>query len=298
MQSFLILLTLFGLTAAIPRPQLTDIQGVENGPDPVMVMPSYDVVEEAGATNKPAIAPRSRLYRRDGNCAVQPAGNGPVSSPDTPAAFLSNSVYPAMAENATIPDGYSMVMQNGDGSLSASNYMGLKTLKSYDTLGCASLCDQATGCQAFNMYVERDPSMDPNVDSCPNPPSTTNFKCTLWGATVSAAQATNKGQWRDSFQIVIAASNAYNRATPPPAIACYNGPAALPGAINAPLNAQGQNTYLGYNFHPFSQSQGYDPSTCAVDCNAQTAYNRRHPAADGSYQTCVFFNAYVLSMNG
>ncbi|KAI4227046.1 MAG: hypothetical protein L6R36_002727 [Xanthoria steineri] len=298
MQSVLILLTLLGLTSAIPKPQLIDTEGVAAAPDPVLIVPSYDVLEEAGATNEPAIAPRNRLHRRDGTCALQPGGSGPVSSPDTPDAFSSNPVYSALAENAPVPDGYSIVMRKAPASLSASKYMGLRTLKSYDTLGCASLCDQAPGCQAFNMYVERDPSLDPNTVSCPDPPSITNFKCTLWGATVSAAQATNKGQWRASFQIVITGSNAYNKVSPPSAIACYTGPAELGGAMNAPYNVQGQNTYMGYKFHAFSQTQGYDPSTCAVDCNAQTAYNKRHPAADGSYQTCVFFNAYVLSMNG
>ncbi|KAI4122903.1 MAG: hypothetical protein LQ338_005555 [Usnochroma carphineum] len=298
MQSFVLLLAVFGLTSALPKPQLIDTDGVEAAPAPVFITPAYDVLEQDGATNKPAIAPRGRLYRRDGTCATQPPGSGPVSSPDTPDAFLSNPDFAALANNATTPDGYSMVMQNNGGSLSALNYMGLKTLKSYDTLGCASLCDQASGCQAFNMYIERDPSLDPNADSCPNPPSITNYKCTLWGAAVSAAEATNKGQWRDSFQVVIAGSNAYNKASPPPAIACYTGPVELGGAINAPYNAQGQNTYMGYKYHPFSQYQGYDPSTCAADCNAQTAYNKRHPAADGSYQTCSFFNAYVLSVNG
>ena len=85
--------------------------------------------------------------------------------------------------------------------------MGLTTLKSYDVLTCASKCDQADGCQAFNIYIERDPSVDPNAQDCPNPPSTTNYKCTLWGAPVAASQADNKGQWRDSFQVVIAGSN-------------------------------------------------------------------------------------------
>ena len=91
---------------------------------------------------------------------------------------------------------------------------------------------------------------------------------------------------------------AYNKAAPPNQITDYNGPTALGGAINAPLNSKGQNTYLGYKFFPFSQSQGYDPQTCADSCNVQTAYNSRHPAADRTYQTCVFFNAYVLSENG
>ncbi|KAL8675557.1 MAG: hypothetical protein Q9168_000069 [Polycauliona sp. 1 TL-2023] len=297
MQSILILLALLGLTSAIPTPQLIDTEGVAAGPDPVFVVPSYNLREEAGATDEPAIAARNRLYRRDGTCAVQPAGSGPVSSPDTTDAFASNPTWSTLAGGAPTPDGYSIIMQNAAASLSASNYMGLRTLTDYDSLGCASLCNQADGCEAFNIYSERDPSLDPNTVTCPNPPSITNYKCTLWGATVSAAQATNQGQWRASFQVLIAGSNAYNKVSPPSAIACYTGPAALGGAINAPVNAQGQNTYMGYKFHAFSQLQGYDTSTCAADCNAQTAYNKRHPAADGSYQTCVFFNAYVLSMN-
>ena len=89
--------------------------------------------------------------------------------------------------------------------------MGLYTLDAYDTLSCQSQCDQAEGCQAFNLYIERDPSLDPNADNCPNPPSTANYKCTLWGAPVSSAEATNYGQWRDSFQVVIAASNGKRR---------------------------------------------------------------------------------------
>lgn len=85
--------------------------------------------------------------------------------------------------------------------------MGLYTLKTFDTLGCASLCDQANGCQAFNMYIERDPTVAPDAVDCPNPPSLTNFKCTLWGAPVVAEQVQNKGQWRASFQVVITSSN-------------------------------------------------------------------------------------------
>lgn len=87
--------------------------------------------------------------------------------------------------------------------------MGLYTLTEYDTLGCASQCDQASGCVAFNMYVERDPSLNANAVSCPNPPSTTNYKCTLWGAPVSSDEATNTGQYQDSFEIVIAGSNGW-----------------------------------------------------------------------------------------
>ena len=112
-----------------------------------------------------------------------------------------------MANNAPTPDGYSSVFKNAGASLSASNYMGLYTLTSYDVLTCASKCDQASGCSAFNVYLERDPTLNANAVSCPNPPSTTNYRCTLWGAPVSAAEATNSGQYQDSFHVVIAGSN-------------------------------------------------------------------------------------------
>ena len=44
---------------------------------------------------------------------------------------------------------------------------------------------------------------------------------------------------------------------------------------------------MGYQYFPFSQSQGYDPQTCADACNAQTTYDSENLAADGSYMACV-----------
>ena len=74
---------------------------------------------------------------------------------------------------------------------------------------------------------------------------------------------------------------AYNKDAPPPAISGFSGPTELGGSINAPSG------YMGYQFFPFSQSQGYDPSTCASACTQQTTYNSKHPGSDGSFQTCV-----------
>ena len=112
-----------------------------------------------------------------------------------------------MAINAPTPDGYSSAFVNLGGALSASKYLGLYTFLSYDTLHCASRCDQVEGCQAFNMYVERAPSVNPSAVKCPNPKSTTNYRCTLWGAPIGAGQATNTGQYRDTFQTAITSSN-------------------------------------------------------------------------------------------
>ena len=66
-------------------------------------------------------------------------------------------------------------------------------------------------------------------------------------------------------------------------------------SINAPLNPP---SYMGYQYFPFSQSQGFSAQTCASYCEAQTRYNLNHPASDCSYIPCTFFNAYVLSKNG
>ncbi|KAL8905525.1 MAG: hypothetical protein Q9207_002587 [Kuettlingeria erythrocarpa] len=292
MRSACIISALMAIAAAAPAPspQLIDLAGVDAAPDPVLVSAPMDVASD------PVEKRDIGLVKRGGTCAPQPAGSGPVPTPDTPAAFTASAELQAFAQIAPTPDGYTAAFQNKDGSLSASNYMGLYTLKAFDTLGCASLCDQANGCQAFNMYIERDPTVAPNALDCPNPASLTNYKCTLWGAPVVAEQARNKGQWRASFQVVITGSNGYNKASPPDPITGFTGPTALGGAINAPLD-NGKNTYLGYKYFPFSQTQGYTPTTCADACNAQTGYNSRHPNADGSYATCSFFNAYVLSQN-
>ncbi|KAJ9666778.1 hypothetical protein H2201_003182 [Coniosporium apollinis] len=318
------------LALAAPQPQDIDIEAVEAAPDPVMITPAVAIpsqaatgaaaVVEAAAAIEVSLLKRTdmvcggeedpsacievetkrdvHVVKRDGDCSKQPVGSGPVPSPDTAAAFISNQDIQDLARSAPTPDGYSLVLSNLDGSLSASVYLGLTTLESYDTLGCQSLYDRTTGCVAFNVYVERDPTLDTNAEKCPNPSSTTNFKCTLWGAPVSAEQATNKGEWRNQFQVVIAASNAYNKAAPPPVLGGFNGPFQLGGAINAPYAADGHNTFMGSRYFPFFQDQGYTPSTCAEACVEQTAYNKRHPRSDGTYQTCAFFNSYVLSKNG
>ncbi|KAL9001503.1 MAG: hypothetical protein Q9169_000078 [Polycauliona sp. 2 TL-2023] len=291
MRSACVLSALVAIVAAAPAPspQSIDLAGVDAAPDPVFVSAPLDV-----ASDIPHKKRDLTLLRRDGDCAPQPAGSGPVSTPDTAAAFKDNAVLQDLSSNAPTPDGYSLSFKNKDGSLSASKYMGLYTLSQYDTLDCASLC--AEGCESFGIYIERDPSLDPNALDCPNPPSVTNYKCTLWGAPVVAEQANNKGQWRDAFEVVITGSNGYNKASPPNPVDGFTGPTALGGAINAPLD-NGKNTFLGYKYLPFSQSQGYDPASCATACNAQTGYNSRHPNADGSYATCSYFNSYVLSQN-
>ncbi|KAG9674770.1 hypothetical protein KCU99_g4292, partial [Aureobasidium melanogenum] len=318
MRSFFTLPVLAAVVAAAPRPQDIDFDQVEQAADPVIITPAIDVAtqvatvaavtEQAAAASaavsaEPAVnsalpVNERDLVGRDSTCAKQKPGNGPVASPDTPEAFLALGQLSSMSTTVATPYGYSQVFANQNASLSASAYMGLYTLNSYDVPGCQSICDQNSGCVAFNMYAERDPTVNPDPSQCPNPASTTNYKCTIWGAPVSQEQANNFGQWRASFQVVITASNAYNKNAPPPSVAGFTDPVGLGGATNAPLDSNGKNTFMGSKFFPFSQQQGFTLESCTSACTAQTAYNKAHPNKDGSFMTCAFVNGYVLSRNG
>ena len=42
---------------------------------------------------------------------------------------------------------------------------------------------------------------------------------------------------------------------------------------------------------------GFDTTLCAAACSAQSAYNLRHPPANGPAQTCQFYNTYAMYKN-
>ncbi len=57
-------------------------------------------------------------------CSPQPAGAGPVTSPDTAAAFSANSIYVDTAVSAPVPQGYSLAFDGLTGSTQQNGYMG------------------------------------------------------------------------------------------------------------------------------------------------------------------------------
>lgn len=116
------------------------------------------------------------------------------------------------------------------------------------------------------------------------------LKCVLFGAPLTASSATVGGQWRKSFRTAIAGSNAYTRSTPD-AIPGWTGPVQLG---NAAIKAQ--TSYLGSQNFP--QSQPFDPSVCAAACQQLTANAKAAATPNGLYDTCRFFDAYVLYKNG
>ena len=90
MYATLILTAFAALAIAAPRPQLINLDAVTHAPDPVYVSPAYDVVAEGPAVSKR----QSRVQKRDGDCAKQPDGYGPVTTPDTVDAFSSSGDFP------------------------------------------------------------------------------------------------------------------------------------------------------------------------------------------------------------
>ena len=97
---------------------------------------------------------------------------------------------------------------------------------------------------------------------------------------------------------MISASNGYlsKRWDPLPGYTQPNGP--FDGAINAPKNCEGTDTFIRSQTFPISASSSYKPENCQKACNDQADYERKHPVAGKALRTCQFFNSYLLMKNG
>ncbi|OLN86962.1 hypothetical protein CCHL11_04527 [Colletotrichum chlorophyti] len=255
--------------------------------------PTYNSEQGQAAAAEDAIknpvipAKRDLMPRTNGCDQKEPNGYGPVSNPDTYDQFMSDPLYSNIAQNAPVPDGYSQSFADLSGSAEGPGYLGLYTMQSFNTIECQQHCDAADSCYGFNVFMERNPSYTPS-DTCENPPSVTNFKCTLWGLPITPQTATNVGQWRNQFHVGIRGSNGYVKLAPPPPQDGFNGPIEFGGSTQAPYS------YMGVKFF----SGPYDPSQCASACKATTQYDHDHPRADGTYDACNFFNSFILSEDG
>ncbi|KAK6599418.1 hypothetical protein H4I95_08293 [Botrytis cinerea] len=240
------------LAFANPLPQDIDLGAIDALPEAgvsaapvdvssqvVAVKPVSDAVTEGASVVNDVAAPdgvtkKRGLTKRD--CEPQPAGYGPNSKPkDTAEAFLKDDQYNKIAYKAPTPQGYTLSFSQLQGSSQTTSYLGYKTMKSYDTVECAQYCDQQDGCIAFNIYFERDPTVNPGK-KCSNPSSTINIKCVKWGVQIKKETATNTGQYREDFHVVISGSNGYNKNYSPEPCDKYNGPVSLGGAMQAPLD--------------------------------------------------------------
>lgn len=141
---------------------------------------------------------------------------GPVPGDGSVSAYLdSTNALSLTAQNASTPNGYAKAFTNQQASTQQIGYLTFKTLPGtkYDVDACAAFCNSVEFCLGFNIYYERDPTVDPDA-ACPNPQPVTNIKCSLYGYPVALGSATNKGLYRgpkdtngNAFQVVIVGSN-------------------------------------------------------------------------------------------
>ena len=233
-------------------------------------------------------------------CAPQPDGFGPMPATDSVTAFQDPAFPADTLRNAHIPF-YSRVGFSAlPGAVNTqTSYLNLFTLSSYNTTRCQEICDAYPSCSAINIYLERDPSLNPNITAgCPNPPSITNVKCTLYNETLTPAMAVNTGQTRGNFQVVITASNAYNRAPVPATPAGYVAPLVLRGDLQLPTSQQPH--YTGqYDQIPNDQAANQNVQYCATRCAAITSSNRAAAISGGqsTYQPCNYFTSSFITLN-
>lgn len=301
------------LGAAFAAPQMINVDAAEAVPTPTILGPELAETEPSAAvTYNAAVAAASvavtvkqegAIDKRDvSSCgAQQPGGAGPVPEDGSTNAYLKqDSQLRQVARAATPPGGYEESFKDLTASSQQIGYLTYKNLDSYSPQECADFCDSEKYCYGFNIYYERDPKFDPK-EGCANPEPITNIKCSIYGYGVAKLAATNDGQWRgpqdangEAFHVVITGSNGYSKTGKDlPSIPDFNAGVQLPAAINAPL-LDGYDTYNGMRL---LNANPYDPSLCAAACKAQTDYDVRHKAKDGSFKPCNFFTSYVLTKN-
>ncbi|USP75060.1 hypothetical protein yc1106_02334 [Curvularia clavata] len=230
-------------------------------------------------------------------CAAQPNAYAPNTTPDTVDAFKNNPVYHKMATSAKTPDGWESAFTDLSGSVTGSGYLGYFEMTSYDPLTCAKKCDDTKTCTGFNVFVERDPKWNPEQCSCDKADSVARFKCTLWGQDVTKESATNVGQTQSGFEVIIVASNGYNKKayTPPPPPSCSKPQSCGRKLVNKQPYCMGQITIPG----PFN------PDLCAAYAQKQNEVNRKSGIIAQWMSLfgfnkggCVQFQAAYLEKNG
>ncbi|KAI4732541.1 hypothetical protein E4T50_16889 [Aureobasidium sp. EXF-12298] len=271
--------------AAIPEPE-------DLGP-PIGVPDSVGLDYDAAAVTNSVLA--LVVAATDAQTAVVPAattGSTPVSDTSKRSYVGGNTnlqrrdhSYPIDTSSYDIPNGYTPAFISYQGATQSRGYMTYKTMSSYNPGLCTAACDATPNCVFANIYYEKDPDKNNNpVDV---------IKCSLYSMSQTNATATNKGQYRGSFQILVTGSNGYNKAAAPVAPTGYSLQ-SLSAAVNAPLfDSQGQGRFI----QPVYLSS-YSPSLCAAACDKQTQYDKSTASDDCNYKSCVYANLYYLIKDG
>ncbi|KAH7047503.1 hypothetical protein B0J12DRAFT_124638 [Macrophomina phaseolina] len=297
------------LSQDIPYASATAIAvaSAEQAATPLSVFPAVTTVPiNAAGEDISAATPTNAPERRDVEqnlekrtaCEVYPTVSNfySIQTSGGVASFKADPTISSIASQATAPAGYFENFKNLPAANSAYGYLGYTVVEEYDTAACAVKCTEKEGCLAFNIFFERDPSVEPGT-GCENPDPLVVIKCSFWGSALDKTTATNDGQWRAGFQVAIAGSNAYTSDAIAKPISGWDEPLKLNNAIlNAPLRDCANTwTYMGYKL--FNEGP-YDVALCAAACDAQNEYNIAHPPTNGdNLALCAAFGTYQLTQN-
>lgn len=249
---------------------------------------TFTTLISAASTAAPSAPSSSSSLTFDpasGNAFINVPTSSPVAKRAEAKLMQRDLTYPLNTKNLGVPSGYTPAFESWNGSTQANGYLTYKTLTSYNISSCAASCNKISSCMFFNIYYEKDP------DSNGNPVDT--IKCSLYSMPQTKATATNYGQYRGSFHVIISGSNGYNRASAPVAPAGYTID-SLPAAVNAPIyDTTGQSTFIQPVY-----LDSYDPLLCAAACDKQTAYDKATSSDGCHYKACVYANLYILNKDG
>ncbi|TKA75425.1 hypothetical protein B0A49_05038 [Cryomyces minteri] len=218
-------------------------------------------------------------------------GSDPSATPAIAKRDSSNVLerrdltYPIDTRNYPVPPGYEPSFFSLQGSTQAAGYLTYRTLKAYDPSACATFCNSVKTCQFFNIYYEKDPDANNNPIDV--------IKCSLYSMPQTSKTATNMGQYRGTFHVIITGSNGYTTLAAPVSPNGYTMD-ILNAGINAPIyDKTGQGTFI----QPIYLNS-YDPQACAAACDAQTVYDKATSSDGCHFSACVYANMYILSDNG
>jgi hypothetical protein len=309
MRSFALIAGLAALAVASPMPQdLNDASKI----DLAVELPSLETVEVPIGSGSVAIPfdpaaaaaaaaqevadsssdivdlPDKRSLEQRAACDPQPAGLGPKPATDSSEAFMNFLDFSTAATTATTPSGYVQTFQDQKASLEGCGYMGYSTYATYDVLKASQDCSKITGCKGFNIFYERDPSVEPGYTNCKDPSSTTMIKASFWGNNVAPLVATNYGQYRSDFHVVIAGSNGYSLtadAVTPIPIKGYTQQVLGGCSINSKPTACTVGTQKDSFQRSWTSTDAFfDHGRCQAICDSTT--------------NCRFFTSYMLVTNG
>jgi len=154
-----------------------------------------------GDLGSPTASPSPRVP--EGSCLPLPVSDNIYGIPVSDlSAFTNSSNAATIASGAVTPIPYKQVFRNRLASVSGGGYLGFKVIPYYDPFLCASICDDMKGCLGFNIFFERDPTLEPS-EYCPNPPAGINVKCSFWRKQINANGDMNPGEQRYATTIPV-----------------------------------------------------------------------------------------------